>query len=127
MKNYKYIIFFLIVLSKNAISQTKSNYEKGFENGFSEGYCYNKSKYSCYPPMNPFTPYPRLNERTENYTQGYNRGFQYGLDLRRSNDALRNSDISLNQKIISFNNYDFNKIIFYGLDNKFYWVYIIKK
>ena len=105
MKNLYLRLIFLSILNFSSYAQIKSNYERGFEIGLKEGYCYNQNKYNCLAPMTPFIPYPRLNESSENYTEGYNRGFQYGLDLRRSDDALRNSDIALNQKVVSFNQY----------------------
>jgi len=104
MKNFCLALIFFS-FTTNSIAQINSNYARGFEIGFKEGYCYNRSTYDCFTPMAPLTPMPRLNENKENYTEGYNRGFQYGLDLKRSDDALRNNDASLNQKIISFNQY----------------------
>jgi len=101
MKIFIIIFFFFNV---NFFSQINNNYNRGFEIGFQEGYCYNKG-ISCLTPMKPLTPMPRINENQESYTDGYNRGFQYGLDLRRNNDAIRNNDILLNRKITSFNKY----------------------
>lgn len=105
MKNFYSTLILLLILNFSAIAQIKSNYERGFEIGFKEGYCYNRTTYDCFTPMTPISPMPRINESRENYTEGYNRGFQYGLDLKRSNDALRSSDNSLNQKVASFNRY----------------------
>lgn len=105
MKNFYSTLILLLITNFNTIAQIKSNYAQGFEIGFKEGYCYNRTTYDCFTPMTPLAPMPRINENKDNYTEGYNRGFQYGLDLRRSNDALRNSDVALNQKVVSFNQY----------------------
>jgi hypothetical protein len=105
MKYLYFTITLFFFFSFSAVAQINSNYERGFKIGFKEGYCYNKTNYDCFTPLTPITPMPRINESRENYTEGYNRGFQYGLDLKRSNDALRNSDNVLNQKVISFNRY----------------------
>lgn len=96
---------FLSLISIVGFAQLKSNYAKGFEVGFKEGYCYNSKTVDCFYPMTPEAPLPRLNEDRENYTQGYNRGFQFGLDLKRSNDALNNSDANMNYQITKFNDY----------------------
>lgn len=105
MKTFPIIIAFLII-SFNTISQSKSNFAKGFEEGFKEGYCYNRPPGTiCSYPIIIYPPIPRLNENNDNYTQGYNRGFQYGLDLKRSNDALKDADMNLNQRIVKFNEY----------------------
>jgi hypothetical protein len=105
MKKFYSTLVFLLILNFSAIAQIKSNYERGFGIGFKEGYCYSRNTYNCLPPLTPLSPLPRINESSSNYTEGYNRGFQYGLDLKRSNDASRNSDNLLNQKVASFNRY----------------------
>lgn len=99
---YSTLIFLLLNFTGNA--QIKSNYERGFEIGFKEGYCYNRTTYDCFTPMTPLAPMPRINENKDNYTQGYNRGFQFGLDLKRKKLAMENSDKNLNN-IPKFNNY----------------------
>jgi len=104
MKNFYSTIILFLIFNLNSIGQIKSNYEKGFEIGFKEGFCYNNSTYDCFTPMIPIAPMPRINENKDNYTEGYNRGFQFGLDLKRSKEAMNNSDNSLNS-IPKFNNY----------------------
>lgn len=105
MKTFPIIIAFLII-SFNAISQSKSNFVKGFEEGFKEGYCYNRPPGTiCSYPIILYPPIPRLNESSDNYTQGYNRGFQYGLDLKRSKDALNEADMNLKRQEVKFNGY----------------------
>lgn len=104
MKNFYSTLIFLLILNFNGTAQIKSNYEKGFEIGFKEGYCYNRTTVDCFTPMTPLAPMPRINESKDNYTEGYNRGFQFGLDLKRSKVAMDNSDNNLNN-IPKFNNY----------------------
>lgn len=94
-----------LLLNFIALSQLKSNYSRGFEVGFKEGYCYNNQKVDCFYPLTPEAPLPRINENKEDYTQGYNRGFQFGLDLRRSNDAVNNSNTNLNSQLIQYRDY----------------------
>src|SRR5690606_38103947 len=82
----------------------KTSYVKGFEIGFKEGYCYNRNTYDCLVPMTPIPPPPRINESKDNYTEGYNRGFQFGLDLKRTKESMANSDQNLNT-LPTFNEY----------------------
>lgn len=83
------ISFFLfITIAKGQSYQNKSNFAVGFEQGFKEGYCYNSKKIYCDPGITPLVPIPRINENERNYQDGYNRGFQVGLDLQRlTNDG----------------------------------------
>jgi tetratricopeptide (TPR) repeat protein len=61
-----------------------SNYDKGFQYGYKEGFCYND--FGCIPPIPPVTPIPLIGESSENYKDGYNRGFKKGLE-DKSNSA----------------------------------------
>lgn len=99
------VTLLILLIHFSVIGQLKSNYAKGFEVGFKEGYCYNNNTVDCFYPLTPEAPLPRINEDKENYTQGYNRGFQFGLDLKRSNDALNNSNANLYSQITNFNDY----------------------
>jgi|26BtaG_2_1085354.scaffolds.fasta_scaffold02275_3 hypothetical protein len=98
------VIFILSIFSET-LAQIKSNYARGFEIGFAEGYCYNRQTVDCFRPITPLSPLPRVNENRENYTEGYNRGFQFGLDLERRNNALDNTDVNLRNELVQFNNY----------------------
>jgi hypothetical protein len=102
MKNYYFIILLALNLTVNA--QIETTYQRGFEIGFKEGYCYNRTTYDCFTPMTPMSPMPRINESKDNYTEGYNRGFQFGLDLKRTKESMHNSEESLNNTP-KFNNY----------------------
>jgi hypothetical protein len=75
-----FVLFFSFFVSSNAQTQ----FDNGFKAGFKEGYCYN-SKVGCIMPITPLTPLTRIGESLNNYTHGYNRGFQVGLDLSRIN------------------------------------------
>lgn len=105
MRTPALILSLLLIIQLSAFAQLKSNYSKGFEAGFKEGYCYNSKTVDCFYPITPEAPLPRLNEDRENYTQGYNRGFQFALDLKRSNDALKSLDANMNYQITKFNDY----------------------
>jgi hypothetical protein len=105
MKGIIVTIIFILVINLNSLSQLKSNYASGFEVGFKEGYCYNNKNVDCFYPLTPEAPLPRINENKDNYTQGYNRGFQFGLDLRRSNDGLNSSNTNLNSQLIQYRDY----------------------
>lgn len=106
MRNLLLIVCITFIFHFHLYSQGKSNYTRGYENGFKEGYCYNMPVVStCSYPIILYPPYPKINESIDNYTQGYNRGFQYGLDLKRANQASQNADIYLENTTIEFNNY----------------------
>lgn len=105
MKKKTFAIIFFLSIFTGTFAQIKSNYAIGFEYGFAEGYCYNRQTVDCFRPITQLSPLPRINENKENYTEGYNRGFQYGLDLKRRNNALDNSDENLQNELIQFNNY----------------------
>ena len=84
----KKILFFIIsfLFYLNSFSQFekfKSPFENGFSTGFKEGYCYGNQNVDCFTPTVPLTPLPNINERKDNFRDGYNRGFQLGLDLKR--------------------------------------------
>lgn len=98
-------IFGLVIITSMGFGQIHSNYHKGFDVGFTEGYCYNSQTVDCFYPMVPEAPLPRINESKDSYQQGYNRGFQFGMDLKRSHDALQSANVNLNHQLAAFNNY----------------------
>ncbi len=71
-------------LSLGAVAQ--SDYDKGFRNGYPDGYCY--ADFTCIPPITPITPIPFLGEEST-YQAGYNRGFSEGLEDKRRDDMIR--------------------------------------
>lgn len=66
------LIFFIINLNN---AQTK--YDDGYSNGYLKGYCYQES--NCLSPNAHISPLPKINEDSNSYTDGYNRGFSDGL------------------------------------------------
>jgi len=84
----KKLLFFIISLlfflnSFSQFEKFRSPFENGFSTGFKEGYCYGNQNVDCFTPTVPLTPLPSINERKDNFRDGYNRGFQLGLDLKR--------------------------------------------
>ncbi|WP_157486845.1 hypothetical protein [Dyadobacter alkalitolerans] len=92
MPNYKswtVLLMFCLSVKCLFVSGQVSNFSKGFKVGFGEGNCYKKGA-GCLPSLPPLTPFPKLGESNTNYQDGYNRGFQIGLDLQRLK-SLENS------------------------------------
>ena len=83
----KLLFFFCLFLSFHysfcQFEKLQSPFENGFKIGFKEGYCYGNQTVDCFTPPVPMTPMLNMNESKENYKDGYNRGFQLGLDLKR--------------------------------------------
>jgi len=77
------ITLMLLLLTIVAFSQT--NYDKGFQNGYKEGYCYND--FGCISPIPPITPIPYIGESNNNYQDGYNRGFKTGTEDKQRNNT----------------------------------------
>lgn len=70
----------LLLLTIVAFGQT--DYSRGFQNGYKEGYCYND--FGCISPIPPITPIPLIGESNDNYQDGYNRGFKSGLEDKQA-------------------------------------------
>lgn len=66
-----------------------NDYDRGFKNGYKEGYCYND--FGCISPIPPITPIPLLGERSDNYQDGYNRGFKRGLEDKQGKKSSSGS------------------------------------
>ena len=79
---FSLIVVTIVLLQANKLTAQDNEFSRGFQEGFKKGYCYNKN-FLCNPPLAPMTPLPRINESDNSYTDGYNRGFQVGLDLQR--------------------------------------------
>lgn len=71
-------LFFII-----NISFAQSNFFNGFKNGFKNGYCHNQG-ISCISPIPPNPPILKVNENINSYQDGYNRGFEMGLNSNKS-------------------------------------------
>lgn len=85
------LILFCLSLHQLSVGQT-TNFEKGYQDGLKNGYCYNVKGVFCTYPITFLFPMPRLNESSENYQDGYNRGFQIGLDFQRIDNDNPNID-----------------------------------
>lgn len=86
MKYFKkaLILSFILSISYSIEAQTISNFARGYKVGFREGYCYGNQGTSCLSPIEPLAPQPGLYESITSYQDGFNKGFQQGLDLQRS-------------------------------------------
>ena len=107
------LIAFSLLFQAQKLTAQNNEFSKGFQEGFKKGYCYNKN-FMCNPPLAPMSPLPRVNESDNNYTDGYNRGFQVGLDMQRVDGSY-----SSNTNNISFPQYRFNEYVD-GLSTKDY-------
>lgn len=83
----KLTLTLICFLTLNFAALAQSNFDRGFKSGFNNGYCYsNQSSVYCTPPLPPHPPLPQISERSDNYQDGYNRGFLYGTAQRRYDD-----------------------------------------
>jgi len=73
--------FLVIVFTFLALSFAESRFCRGFEMGYIEGWCY--EKYACMEPLVPMCPMPTMNEDSDSFSDGYNKGFLLGLAKRR--------------------------------------------
>lgn len=80
----KISLLIVIVFTFNIYSQ--SNYNRGFDAGYKKGYCQDQGV-GCIPPVPPISPIPRVNESSESYNDGYNRGFKMGLNAQSSDGS----------------------------------------
>ncbi|MGC4035707.1 MAG: hypothetical protein QM764_07070 [Chitinophagaceae bacterium] len=105
------IIILVELFSQNCYGQysIKKPFDTGFEKGFTEGFCYNQ-KLNCVPPITPIVPLVRVGESENSYQDGFNRGFQIGLDLQRVRNSLSNSG-STAPSYENVPNYRFNDYI----------------
>jgi len=71
-------LLILSILLLTMIFTTK--FEEGFEDGYVAGYCFEVQ--NCIKPVVPVTPIPVLPESSDNYQDGYNRGFTNGKSAK---------------------------------------------
>jgi hypothetical protein len=81
-KAMKKNLLLLIALLTSITVFGQSDYSRGFQNGYKEGYCYND--FGCIAPIPPITPIPLIGESNDNYQDGYNRGFKRGLEDKQA-------------------------------------------
>lgn len=108
MKKFVFTLFFLVIFGISTIAQT--NFDTGFKAGFESGYCYspNNSIHSfpiCVPPLAPLPPLPQINERSESFQDGYNRGFLYGQARRRAEENKSSNERSKSSEPLKFSPY----------------------
>lgn len=68
----------------------QSNFSNGFSDGYKKGYCQNQG-IGCISPLPPIAPTPKIAEKTNSYQDGYNRGFETGLNSQNSTNNDNNS------------------------------------
>lgn len=66
----------------------QSNFDRGFSDGYKKGYCQDQG--NCIEPISPIAPIPSVYESSLSYQDGYNRGFQQGLNSQKSNNTTQN-------------------------------------
>lgn len=81
------LIFQLLFVSLSLFAQT--NFDKGFSEGYKKGYCYYQLV-GCLEPISPIAPIPRVGESSNNYRDGYNRGFETGTQAYKSESSTTN-------------------------------------
>lgn len=81
----KQIILILIFFSITNFVIGQSNYDRGFQVGYSKGYCQDQGV-GCLSPIAPIAPIPAIGENLDSYQDGYNRGFQIGLSAHSTNN-----------------------------------------
>ena len=72
-------LFYVIVLCLSIKSFAQTAFYSGFETGYKAGYCYGRP--SCVAPIVPIAPVTTTGGIS--YQDGYNSGFQMGLDKQR--------------------------------------------
>lgn len=87
MKNN--LLLLLIILSTSIFGQSK--FSNGFCDGYKKGFCQNQGS-GCISPLPPIAPIPNLNEKENNYQDGYNRGFETGLNSKKSSNNTNNNE-----------------------------------
>lgn len=71
------ILLLLMVLMTSFTNENfETKFEKGFNEGYESGWCYQEP--NCVAPSPPSAPTPNVNESSNSYQDGYNRGFTKG-------------------------------------------------
>jgi hypothetical protein len=78
----------------------QSAYDKGFNEGYKKGYCYEKVR--CISPIPPIAPIPKIGESNSSYQDGYNRGFKMGLDVNKGNIIREGYKTSSSDTVINY-------------------------
>lgn len=105
-KFYKLLLAIILLMCFNGKVLAQSNFDNGFKAGFKNGYCYsNQTSGTCYPPLPPSPPLPQINESSDSYKDGYNRGFLYGTAQRKDDDNHSSSSRTTSSNYPKFNQY----------------------
>ena len=97
------ITFTLVFVTLFSVAQT--DYNRGFDNGYKEGFCYND--FSCIPPIPPIPPIPNIGESYDDYQDGYNRGFKRGLEDKQKDKSKKEGYTSGSKRIERNSSIDF--------------------
>ncbi|AGC77132.1 hypothetical protein LX97_01872 [Nonlabens dokdonensis] len=81
--NIKYNLVFSLILLTSFISIAQSSFSNGYQTGYKKGHCY--QIYGCIAPIPPISPLPTINESSNSYEDGYQRGFLDGKNSQKSN------------------------------------------
>lgn len=79
-------IFIIILSSIFSSSYSQSEFARGYNVGYKQGYCYQKGV-GCISAIPPIAPMPNLNESSFSYSDGYNRGFLDGNNNSKQSPA----------------------------------------
>jgi len=98
MKKYTLFIVAFLTIS---LSFAQTNYTNGFNAGYKKGFCQDQG-IGCIEPIPPISPVPKIGESSDSYNDGYNRGFQTGLNARKSNSNERTRYKTAKPKFIDY-------------------------
>ena len=86
MQKIFFKLFVMIIFQAFVFSAfCQSSFNKGFEEGYKKGYCY--EKIGCPTPVLPVVPPLVPGESIDSYQDGYNRGFKMGLEANKEGTA----------------------------------------
>lgn len=84
-KSILHAFLIILLININVFAQS-DKYSKGYQIGWEKGYCY-ESGYGCTSPIPPLSPLPRIDESSDNYQDGYNRGFFDGQRVKTNSSS----------------------------------------
>lgn len=107
MKNMKKTISILFLFLTVVVS-SQTSYDKGYTNGFKDGYCY--KIYGCMAPIPPIPPIPTIDENPNNFKDGYHRGFLDGR-YKKINLGLNEGENYNSKNISQFSKREYGEYI----------------